>query len=309
MIDLHMHSRYSEDGEYTPYELVEQCAQKGACMMSITDHNCAKANEEAKKAAKERGILYIPGIEIDCTYENVNFHVLGYVIDYKSSDFEKIEKNIHDQSFQASLDRLAKTQALGFHNITEKDMWMLSKNNYWQRSWSGEMFAEVLLTMPEYAEHPLLKPYRPGGERSDNPYVNFYWDYYSQGKPCYAKIDYPAMEEIIDIIHCNHGVAVIAHPGVNLNGKEFLLETILKLGFDGIEAFSSYHSPEEAEKFYKMARKSNVFVTCGSDYHGKTKPAIAIGQHGCFMTCPEMSSQLGAISAYAFSPCNAPPSF
>ncbi len=25
MIDLHMHSRYSDDGEYTPSELVEQC--------------------------------------------------------------------------------------------------------------------------------------------------------------------------------------------------------------------------------------------------------------------------------------------
>lgn len=308
MIDLHMHSRYSEDGEYTPYELVEQCAQKGVHMMSITDHNCAKANEEAAKAAKERGILYIPGIEIDCTYENVNFHVLGYAIDYKSSDFEKIEKNIHDQSFQASLDKLAKTQALGFHNITEKNMWALSKNNYWQKSWSGEMFAEALLAMPEYAEHPLLKPYRPGGKRSDNPYVNFYWDYYSQKKPCYVEMNYPAMEEIIDIIHRNHGVAVMAHPGVNLKEKEFLLEAILKLGFDGIEVFSSYHSPEEAEKFCNVARKSNAFITCGSDYHGKTKPAIALGQHGCFMTCSEMESQLGAISAYAFSPYNAPPS-
>lgn len=25
MIDLHIHSRYSEDGEYTPAELVERC--------------------------------------------------------------------------------------------------------------------------------------------------------------------------------------------------------------------------------------------------------------------------------------------
>lgn len=291
MIDLHMHSRYSEDGEYTPFELVERCAKMGVRMMSVTDHNCVKANEEAQEAAKERGMLYIPGIEIDCTYENINFHVLGYGIDFRNSDFGKIEKHIADQSHQASLDRLAGTQALGFH-ITEKDMRALSAHNYWQGSWSGEMFAEVLLAMPEYADHPLLKPYRPGGERSDNPYVNFYWDYYSQGKPCYAKIDYPAMEEIIDVIHRNHGVAVIAHPGVNLKGKEFLLKDILNLGFDGIEAFSSYHSPEQTGKFYKMAQENNVFVTCGSDYHGKTKPSIAIGQHDCFITYPEMKARL-----------------
>ncbi len=28
MIDLHMHSRYSDDGEFTPTELIEQCTQK-----------------------------------------------------------------------------------------------------------------------------------------------------------------------------------------------------------------------------------------------------------------------------------------
>lgn len=280
MIDLHMHSRYSDDGEFTPSELIEQCAEKGIRMASVTDHNCAKANEEAEKAAKEKGISYIPGIEIDCTYEETNFHVLGYGIDFRSSDFEKVEKNVDDQSFRASLDRLAETQALGFGRITEKDMWEISKDGYWKGNWTGEMFAEVLLAMPEYADHPLLKPYRPGGERSDNPYVNFYWDYYSQGKPCYAEIVYPSMKQIVDMIHQNHGIAVIAHPGVNLKGKDFLLEGILNLGIDGIEAFSSYHSPEQAEYYFRTAKERKLFATCGSDYHGKTKPSIGLGQHG-----------------------------
>ncbi len=46
MIDLHMHNRYSDDGEFTTSELVEQCAKKEFRMMSVTDHNCVKANEE-----------------------------------------------------------------------------------------------------------------------------------------------------------------------------------------------------------------------------------------------------------------------
>ncbi len=293
MLDLHMHSRYSDDGEFTPSELAEQCAAKGIRMMSVTDHNCVKANEEAAKAAEKKGINYIPGIEIDCIYKDTNFHVLGYGIDFKSSDFEKIEKVITSQNFQASLNRLAETQALGFGRITEKDMWELSKDNYDQGNWTGEMFAEVLLAMPEYAGHPLLEPYRPGGRRSDNPYVNFYWDYYSQGKPCYADMIYPAMEEIIDVIHHNHGAAVLAHPGVNLAEKEYLLDDILKLGIDGIEAFSSYHNPQQAEYYCQTARKNHIFVTCGSDYHGKTKPSIRIGQHGCPIPYTELTQQLG----------------
>ncbi len=94
MIDLHMHSRYSDDGEFTPSELVSQCVQKGVHMMSVTDHNCAKANKEAAKAAKAKGIVYIPGIEIDCTFKDTNFHILGYGIDFWSRDFDEIEKNI-----------------------------------------------------------------------------------------------------------------------------------------------------------------------------------------------------------------------
>ena len=129
MIDLHMHCRYSDDGEYTPSELVEKCERAGVRLMSVTDHNCAKANEEAQRAAEERGIRYIPGIEIDCTYENINFHVLGYGIDYRDSGFEAVEKNVADQSAQASLERLEKTQALGFSRITEGDMLALSENS------------------------------------------------------------------------------------------------------------------------------------------------------------------------------------
>lgn len=55
MIDLHMHSRYSDDGQSTPSELIEECAKKEVCMMSVTDHNCVKANEEAAKAEKKEG--------------------------------------------------------------------------------------------------------------------------------------------------------------------------------------------------------------------------------------------------------------
>lgn len=279
MIDLHMHSWYSEDGEFTPAELVEQCSRQGITAMSITDHNCARANAEARAQAEANGIRYISGIEIDCVYKGLDFHVLGYGIDEHSEDFARIEENIERQGFRASLERLEKTQVLGFH-ITQDEMWELSRDAYWKGSWSGEMFAELLLAKPEYADHPLLRPYRPGGARNDNPYVNFYWDYYAQGKPCYVKMEYPPMDEIIGIIHRNRGKAVLAHPGVNLKSRKELLKEILDLGMDGVEAFSSYHTPEQASEFYRETQKRGLFATCGSDYHGKTKPAIRLGGYG-----------------------------
>jgi len=279
MLDLHMHSRYSEDGDFTPTELVEQCRSQGITLMSVTDHNCAQANPEARAAAEARGIQYISGIEIDCVYRDLGFHVLGYGFQEDSPDFVRIEENVDRQSLRASLERLEKTRELGFA-VTRDELRELTRGAYWKNSWPGEMFAEVLLAKPEYAGHPLLQPYRPGGARSGNPYVNFYWDYYAQGKPCYAKMEYPPMEEIVELIHRNGGKAVLAHPGVNLKGQEELLGEILDLGFDGVEAFSSYHTPDQAANFYRQARARGLLTTCGSDYHGKTKPAIRLGGYG-----------------------------
>lgn len=278
-VDFHMHSRYSDDGEFTPEKLVEMSKAAGIQTMSIADHNCVRANDEAKAAAEAAGIAYVPSIEIDCVFQDVNFHLLGYGMNDKSQDFQDIEDNIRGQTEAASYKMLEATQSIGF-SVSEQELKDLAEDMYWKECWTGEMFAEVLLNKEEYKDHPMLQVYRPGGQRSDNPYVNFYWDFYSQGKPCYVKMEYPSLERMVEVIHQNGGKAVLAHPAANLKEKTELLEEIIKTGIDGIEAYSSYHTPEQAEYYKKRAEAASLFVTCGSDFHGKTKPSIFIGQHG-----------------------------
>lgn len=306
MIDLHMHSRYSDDGEFTPAQLVVQCAREEIRIMSITDHNCARAYRDALRVALDgekeisgmvpygiievpdtggKKIMIIPGIEIDCVWKGTNFHLLGYGIDSEAPDFAQIEDNIAVQSADISLEMLHKTQKLGFY-ITAEDMRRIAQESYRQDCWTGEMFAEALLQKEEYREHPLLAPYRPGGARGDNPYVNFYWDYYAHGKPCHVAMRYPAMRDMIDVIHRNHGAAVLAHPGMNLKGREREIGDMFALGFDAVEAFSSYHTKEQTAYFYKEAKKAGLGVSCGSDFHGKTKPSIVLGGI-CFKTAGE----------------------
>ncbi len=295
MIDLHMHSKFSCDGEYSVSELISQCRAAGLKAVSITDHNIAKANQEAIQLAAAAGMLYIPGIEIDCTFGTINCHVLGYGIDYDSPDFAAIERGIARQCGEASRLRLKLTQELGF-DIKAEELQALSKDSYWPDYWTGEMFADVLLSKPEYANHPLFAPYRPGGSRSDNPPANFYWDFYAQGKSCHAPAVYPAMADIVDIIHKNHGKTVLAHPGVNLKRHPEALGPILDLGFDGIEAFSSYHTGEQAQYFYQQARERGLLATCGSDYHGSIKPSIPLGGHNSTLNEAEQDQLLHSLS-------------
>ena len=251
-IDLHMHSMYSDDGEYTPTQLVDMCHEAGVKIMAIADHNWVKANEEAKKHADELGMTYIPAIEIDCTYKGVNLHVLGYDIDNQEV-FNQLGEDIEKQELACSMKKLELTNALGF-DLKKEQLDALSTNGVY----TGEMFGEALLNDSRYEDHELLKPYRQGGERSDNPYVNFYWDYYAQGKPCYTEIHFPTLEETIQLIHQHGGVALLAHPGNNLKGQFELFDEMVALGLDGVECFSSYHTTETNEYFYNKAKELNV---------------------------------------------------
>lgn len=284
-MDLHIHSCYSEDGEFTPEQLIKMCIDEDISLMAIADHNCVKGAQEAliikESIEKEKGtnIGYISAIEIDCTFKNINFHVLGYDINLESLDFEVIEQNLRKQCVQASKDRLRLVNELGF-NLTESELQSLTTGGYWSENWTGEIFAEALLQNEKYLENELLLPYREGGNRSDNPYVNFYWDYCSQGKPCYVEISFPDMGDVIDLIHRNGGKSVLAHPGVNLKGNFDMIDQLIPLGLDGIEAYSSYHTSETTRWFLDKAHQFGLFVTRGSDFHGKTKPAVKLGKCG-----------------------------
>lgn len=277
--DLHIHSVYSDDGEFTPAELVRKCADAGIEVMAVCDHNTVKGVEEALMEAWRQDVRMIPGIEIDCVYGCLDLHILGYGIDYQSPDFEKIESNIRNQTAAASKKRLELVRNMGF-DISGEELESAAANPYWKDSWTGELIAEVLLSRPEYQENSLLRPYREGGVRSGNPLVNFYWDYCSQGKPCYVPWKFPKAADVIDMIHRNGGKAVLAHPGNNLKDCPEVLADIAALGLDGLEAYSSYHTPDQCAYFRRKAEEAGLIITCGSDYHGRTKPSISLGGHG-----------------------------
>lgn len=276
-IDLHMHSMYSDDGEYTPEQLVEMCAKRGIKIMAVADHNQIDAIDAAREKAKEIGVSLIPAVEIDCTFGRTNLHVLSYGMEYKVPFFQQLNEKIYKQEMRLSDKKIELTKKIGF-DVTKEELDQLSENGVY----TGEMFGEVLLGKEEYKNHPMLKPYRVGGKRSDNPYVNFYWDYYSQGKPCYTKVEYPSYETVVEQIHQYGGKAVLAHPGANLKGTFETFDRMMEAApLDGVEVFSNYHDEETVEYFYKKGQEYGIMTTCGSDFHGKTKPAIELGECHC----------------------------
>jgi len=272
-IDLHLHSKYSADGEFSVKQLLLMCKKQKMEVISIADHNSVKAVDEAIRLGNEYGIKVLPGIEIDCVYEGLEFHLLGYGMNHQSAVFAELENNIYQQEVINANEKIQKfCSATGFE-LTKEEVFSKTDNGVV----TGELIAEILLNREDATTHEILKPYLPGGTKSDMPYVNFYWDFFAQGKVAYTPVNYISFQEAIEIIHNNQGIAVLAHPGKNLAGNLNFVDEIIKLGIDGIEVFSSYHTKADVDYFYAKAVSQSLISTCGSDFHGKNKPNIQIG--------------------------------
>jgi len=271
--DLHIHSKYSLDGEYSVGEILKEAKAASLNVISITDHNLVKALPEAIPASADFKITVIPAIEIDCNYKGTDLHVLGYNIDWHSNDFAILEDDMTGkvmESFGRMIENLRKLGiAIDASEVLEKAVGTLP---------TVELIAEVLLGNEKYAGIRELDPYRSGGNRSGMPSLNFYLDFFAQGKPAYVKIDLMDYADVLQLINNNKGVAVIAHPGLNFRGREEVIKDLLKMGAKGIEALNNYHDEDQIQFFAEVAIKNSAIMTCGSDFHGRTKPLIRLGE-------------------------------
>lgn len=280
--DLHVHSSYSNDGELGVKDLVEKCREKDVQVLSITDHNNIGAARQALELCERAGISFIPGIEIDCNYKGTDMHLLAYHINWESREIRELEAKT-EQVIMDAVPHMIRNLANAGIEIDGDELLEKSKG----KLPAPELFAEVLMGNPNYHHNTLLQPYLPGGERSDMPYINFYLDYFAQGKPAYVKLEVMDFSEALELVKRNSGIPIVAHPGLNFKGKEELVKELLDLGADGMEVFNNYHSESQMEYFASLSHKRGSLISAGSDFHGKTKPLIELGYYPVLETYRE----------------------
>lgn len=268
-----MHTTISNDGTYSPETIIQMCHEAGLEIVAIADHNSTKAYRIAKPFADKYGMNLIPAVELDCHIDGINLHVLGYGIDPNHPVFDAYEEEILSQERNSSQFVVDKIRELGIH-LDDEALNRVQIHGVI----TGEMIAEVALEDSRNVENKLLYPYREGGSRSQNPLVNFYWDYCAQGKIAYYPIKFRTIDEIIEMIKDAGGFAVLAHPGNNIKTNVDVFNKIIEKGVIGVEVYSSYHSPEVIEHYHALALEHDLIMTLGSDFHGKTKPSIHLGK-------------------------------
>lgn len=246
--DLHIHTTAS-DGLKTPEEIVDLANQNNMYAISITDHDTINGIQRAidrSKLIKCKTII-IPGIELSSSLENYDVHILGYFIDYRSSNLLSLSNKLIEHRSERIWKMITKLNNLGI-KITVQDVKAQSKNDYIGR--------------PHIAKTLQEKKYV-------NNIAEAFDLYLEKGKPAYVERYKLEVNECINLIHDIGGVAVLAHPGLIDNLK--IVDKVINMGIDGIEVVHSKHNSEEIKLYKQMAFKHGLVMTGGSDYHGGLK--------------------------------------
>ena len=89
----------------------------------------------------------------------------------------------------------------------------------------------------------------------------------------------PQYKDVIDVIHKAGGLAFLAHPFEYRfdDTIDFIDELRKEKELDGIECF--HPSADEGKMMFlvEYAKKNNLYISGGSDYHGGKKPDIEVG--------------------------------
>lgn len=287
-IDLHMHSICSDDGELPVEEIIDLAQVNNVEKIAITDHNSVKGVAKAIEYGRKKGVKVISGVELDCTYNGLNLHLLGYGFDSSLPIFDEIHDDVFRQEIASSKEKIRLIQEATDFEVDRDKIMKLANGQIV----TGELIGEVILEEKSNHKNRLLQPYLPGGEKDDMPFVHFYWDFFSQGKVAYTPIKFLDFVNAIKIIKDAGGVAVLAHPGNNLKSNKNLIYELIKVGIDGIEVYSSYHKEEDTEFFKDVAEKNRLLITCGTDFHGKNKPNIKLGDFKQAIDFKKIASEL-----------------
>nr|HUM34273.1 PHP domain-containing protein [Candidatus Saccharicenans sp.] len=84
VVDLHVHSYFSCDGDYSPRDLVSMAREHGFRAIAIADHDTVEAYPEALRAGEEAGVEVIPSIEITTVFDGREFHLQLPFVNWRS---------------------------------------------------------------------------------------------------------------------------------------------------------------------------------------------------------------------------------
>jgi predicted metal-dependent phosphoesterase TrpH len=261
MIDLHTHSSAS-DGSLSPGGLIAEAAKQGLKAIALTDHDTVQGLDEAKRAAKAREIVFIPGIEIQINWskkdEGGEFHLLGLGLRCQSSYFDDAVAELGRRREKRNLEIMDRMYELNIE-AGYADVTALSGGH----SVGRPHFAALLVN------RGIVKNREQAFSR-----------YLSRGKPLYVPKAGLEFDEAVAAIKSAGGIAVLAHPMslyVAWGKLPELVKNLKERGLDGLEAWHPTAKARSCRRLEALGKSLGLYITEGSDYHGEARPERRLG--------------------------------
>lgn len=270
MIDLHMHTHYS-DGTENCISILKKCEEKKLDYISITDHNTAAAYKELENIDVSQYFKgkIIPGIELNTKILNVPIEILGYGIDYNKMC--ELAPNIYIDSAKRNLieaERLY-NKCIKYGIVLDDDC--LEK--YSPESFASGFFHQQIT---KYDENKKLIS-NEAWQSSKILYRQYMSD---PTAPLYVEMDdlVPDFETASSLIRQCGGLVFIPHIYEYKHNAKPILNYILEHhSIDGIECYYTTFTNEQHNEILEICKNRNLFVSGGSDFHGTIKPDVSIG--------------------------------
>jgi predicted metal-dependent phosphoesterase TrpH len=256
-IDLHLHTTHS-DGSYSPAEVLEFAKAAGVSALAITDHDIVSGLPEAMEAGSRLGIEVIPGVEISSRYANSELHILGYGIDWRQPRLDERLQSLRESRHQRNPRIIERLNELGL-DVTYEEV--------------RELAGTESVGRPHIARVLMNKKVVASAKEAFDRYL-------AEGRPAFVPRELPEPTEAVAWIREAGGIAVLAHPTwvkESVEGLGRLVERLKADGLGGLEVYYSTHSAKQTGEYRSLAKRLDLLVTGGSDFHGVTKPDISVG--------------------------------
>ena len=260
-IDLHMHSLVS-DGTDSPAELLAKVRESGIEIFSLTDHDAIKGCMAIIGLLQDGDPVFIPGAEFSCRDELGKYHILGYGYNVRTGampEFIESSHNLRMQKLEARLDYMESELGISFPDQAREELFSL--DNPGKPHIANLMVRYGFAQSKEQAFHEIL---------NHLPVLT----------------SYIRPEQAIEAIIAGGGVPVLAHPSYGDGDQLFMgeemeqrIRRLMGFGLRGLEAFYSGFTPQLRDEILGYADRYDLYVTAGSDYHGKNK-MIVLGDTG-----------------------------
>jgi len=252
--DLHIHTNKS-DGMHSVEEIFEKAKQVNLSAISITDHDTVAAIKKAKELATVFGIEFIPGVELSSMYDGKEVHIVGLFINWEDKEFVKNLNYFQKKRVERAMHIINKLKENKL-DIKFEELYEMTEN----MNNIGRLHIARLLVKKGY-----VKSIRFAFEK-----------FLSEGRPAYVEKAKLSVKEAINIVKKANGLAILAHPG-DIE-RDDMIKVWKEQGLDGIEVFHPDHSNEDSMRYMDYAKKYELLISGGSDFHGEIKEYALMGK-------------------------------